>query len=90
MKPFKKAILFLIISWGLVAGLFYFVLPVLVWYLIKNDSYELIILAILIDGYYQAFYSVPILSIGAVILVGSINLIKPHLMMYTGANEAIS
>jgi hypothetical protein len=90
MKPVKKTIIFLIISWGLVAGIFYFVLPLLVWYLIRNDSYELIILAILIDGYYQAFYSIPMISIGAVILVGSINLIKPHLMMYNAVNEAIS
>lgn len=90
MKPLAKTLLFILIAWCLVAGLIFLALPLLLWYLIKNDSYELIILAILIDGYYQAFYSVPVLSIWATILVGTSNLIKPQLLMYTGQNEVVS
>lgn len=90
MKPLKKTLVFIVIAWCFVAGQTYLALPFLLWYLIKNDAYELIVLAILIDGYYQAFYSVPVLSIGATILVGTFNLIKPQLLMYTGKNEVIS
>lgn len=61
-----------------------------VWYMFRFTGFELIILAILIDGYFGAFYSVPVISILAIIMVFSIDLLKPTLLMYTSKNEMVS
>ena len=61
-----------------------------VWDMFRFTFFELIILAILIDGYFGAFYSVPVISILAIIMVFSIDLLKPTLLMYTSKNEMVS
>ncbi len=90
MRTLIRLIIILVIAWSLVAQIFFLAVPLCLYYLAKNDGYELILIAILVDGYYQAFYHTPFLSILAVFLVGLVNLIKPQLLMYTGDNEAIS
>jgi len=70
--------------------IFWFALVVTIWYVFRYSGYELIVLAILIDGYYGAFYSVPLLSIATLMFVFSINIIKPSLLMYTEKNEMVS
>ncbi len=60
------------------------------WYLFKNNGYELVLIGILIDGYYQAFYSVPTLTICSAVMVILASLIKPQLLMYTEDNEVVS
>lgn len=90
MSNILKIILFLLIVWCLLAQIFFIAIPLGILYLLKNDGYELILIAILVDGYYQAFYSVPILSIVTLISVILVNIIKPYLLMYTGDNEVIS
>lgn len=61
-----------------------------IWYMFCFTGFELIILAILIDGYFGAFYNIPIISILAIIMVFSIDLLKPTLLMYTSKDEMVS
>lgn len=79
-----------IITWCLMAQLYIVAIPLMVWYVFLVDGYELIAIAILVDGYYQAFYSVPVVSLATFGLVLFMDLSKPHLMMYTGGNEMVS
>jgi hypothetical protein len=58
------ALLFL--TWCLVAQLYFVAIPLAVWYLFKVDGHELILVSILVDGYYQAFYAVPIMSFATI------------------------
>jgi len=85
-----RILLFLLIAWGMLTQIFWFALVVTIWYVFRYSGYELIVLAILIDGYYGAFYSVPLLSIATLMFVFSINIIKPSLLMYTEKNEMVS
>jgi len=79
-----------LIAWGILAQFFLFALAITLWYVFRYSGYELIFLAILIDGYYGAFFSIPVLSISTLVLVVSINVIKPSLLMYTEKNEMVS
>jgi hypothetical protein len=90
MEKFTRVILLLLITWLLVAQVYFAAIPLGLWYLTKHRGYELIAVAILVDGYYQAFYSVPILSIATIMAVILIDLIKPQLLMYTDDNEMVS
>jgi hypothetical protein len=78
------------ITWCLVSQLYFVAVPLAVWYLFKVDGHELILVSILVDGYYQAFYSLPILSIATIGLIIFFDFIKPQLLMYTGGNEMVS
>jgi len=60
------------------------------WYMFRFFGFELIFLAILIDGYFGAFYEVPVVSIVTIILVFLIDSFKSLLLMYTDNNEAVS
>ena len=73
----------LLMQYFVVAGI------VAVFYMFKFVGYELIVLAILIDGYYGAFYSVPYLSIMTALAVFIVSIIKPYLL-YTERNEMVS
>ncbi len=90
MRKFFRILALLIITWSLIAQLNILAGLIALCYLIKFRGYELIAIAILVDGYYQAFYTMPLLSICTVVLVGLVNLIKPRLLMYTGDNETVS
>lgn len=79
-----------IITWCLVAQLYVVAIPLMLWYLLVLPGYELIAVAILVDGYYQAFFGVPVLSLGTFLTVLIFDFSKPYLMMYTGGNEMVS
>jgi hypothetical protein len=79
-----------VIVWCLVAQLYIIAIPLMLWYVLMLDGYELVWVSILVDGYYQAFYNIPVLSIGTLGVVVLVNVIKPYLMMYTGGNEMVS
>lgn len=87
---FLRTLLLILIVWCFIAQLYFIAGPLFIFYLFKYRGYELIVGAILIDGYYQAFYSLPLLSISTVISVFLVNLIKPQLLMYNGDNEVVS
>ncbi len=90
MKLAVQFFLIVAIIWSCVAGLFAASFLFALGYVFYFRGYELIFIAILIDGYYQAFYSFPILSVGTIIAVILIDFIKPQLLMYTGHNEMVS
>jgi hypothetical protein len=85
-----QVLLFLLITWMMLAQFFSFALFVAVWYVFRYSGYELIILAVLVDGYYGAFFSLPLLSLGTTAFVFFVNFIKPSLLMYTERNEMVS
>ena len=63
---------------------------VFIWYLLVYTGYELVALAILLDGYYGAFYAVPILTLGTFFVWITTDTIKRLLLLYTEKNEFIS
>ena len=79
-----------VITWCLVAQLYIVAVPLMVWYVIMVEGYELIAVAVLVDGYYQAFYGVPVVSLATFFLVFLMDISKPYLLMYTGGNEMVS
>jgi len=90
MSTTWRIITFLCITWLLVAQLYLLAIPLAIWYLLQSDGHELVLASVLVDGYYQAFYSFPVLSICSVCLVYFFDFIKPQLLMYTGGNEMVS
>jgi hypothetical protein len=90
MNTPTRILLVIFITWLLVAQIYWLALPLSLFYIIKNKGYDLVFVAILVDGYYQAFHSLPILSIGYLISTLLISFIKPKLLMYTEANETFS
>lgn len=89
MTPINRISLILFITWCLIAQLYLLAFPVAIYYLLKQHGYELVFVAILVDGYYQAFYSIPYLSIFTVSLIFILEMTKSHLLMYTDKNEII-
>ena len=90
MKYLIQFFALLLIVWSFVAGLLYLAVPFAFLYAFYFVGFELIVVAILIDGYYQAFYSFPWLSVCTIGLVFLIDFIKPQLLMYTEQNEMVS
>ena len=90
MKLAIQFFLILAIVWSCIASVFVVAIPLALGYCFYFRGFELIFLAILIDGYYQAFYSFPWLSVGTIAVVFLIDFIKPQLLMYTGHNEMVS
>lgn len=80
----------LVLVWLLTAQVYLVALPLGFWYIVKYKGYELVAVALLIDGYYQAFYTLPVLTISTFILVLLVDIIKPLLLVYTGGDEIIS
>lgn len=79
-----------LIVWTFIAGLLFLAIPLALLYIFFFRGFELVIAAILIDGYFQAFYSFPWLSILTIGVVFLMDFIKPQLLMYTGQNEMVS
>ncbi len=84
-----RIFLFIIIALLILTPFFWWAGLIAVWYMFRFTGYELIILAILIDGYFGAFYSIPIISILTIVTVFSIDLLKPTLLMYTSKDEMV-
>lgn len=61
-----------------------------IWYIFRFSGYELIVLAVLVDGYFGAFYNVPVITIVTTVLVFTIDFLKPTLLLYTGKDEVVS
>lgn len=90
MKQIIQFSLIIALVWLCIAGLFVVAIPLALGYIFYFRGFELIFIAIMIDAYYQAFYSFPWLSVGTIGAVFLIDFIKPHLLMYTGHNEMVS
>ncbi|HMO78030.1 MAG TPA: hypothetical protein PKA42_03610 [Candidatus Paceibacterota bacterium] len=89
MKISWRITTLLLITWLLVGGLFIIASAFLLLYLYYFRGYELVVVGILIDGYYQYFYEWPLFSLSMLSIVILANLIKPHLLMYNVNNEMV-
>ena len=58
-------------------------LPLLFWYAVWYQTYELIIVAVLIDGYVGGFYDWPLYTIITTALVLILEWVRPRIMFYT-------
>lgn len=56
----------------------------------RFTGYELIVMAVLVDGYFGAFYTLPIIGISTITLVFLVDLLKPSLLVYTKTDEMVS
>lgn len=81
---------FIILTWLLMAQLFFLAVPLAIYYLFKYPAFELMVLAIVFDGYYFKFYEVPVASLAVVVMVVLANFIKPRLLMYTKDDASLS
>lgn len=83
--------LFLIlITLLIITPLYGLAILIALWYMFRFTGYELILLAVLVDGYFGAFDAVPILSIATICVVFLVDLLKPSLLMYTKNDEMVS
>lgn len=73
----------------MVAGLLWLALGLMIYYLYHFRGYELILVGILVDGYYQYFYGWPIFSLSSLIIVILVDMIKPLLLIYNGNHEMV-
>ncbi len=84
-----RIFIFIVIALLMLTPFFWLAGIISVWYMFRFTGFELIVLAILIDGYFGAFYNIPIISISTIIMVFSIDLLKPTLLMYTSKDEMV-
>ena len=80
----------IIITTLIITPLYILARPLGVWYMFRFTGYELIVVAVLVDGYFGAFYTLPIISISTITLVFLVDLLKPSLLMYTKTDEMVS
>jgi hypothetical protein len=80
----------IIITTLIITPLYILAIPLGVWYMFRFTGYELIVMAVLVDGYFGAFYTLPIISISTITLVFLVDLLKPSLLMYTKTDEMVS
>ncbi len=80
----------IIITTLIITPLYILAIPLGVWYMFRFTGYELIVMAVLVDGYFGAFYTLPIISISTITLVFLVDLLKPSLLMYTKTDEIFS
>lgn len=90
MGIFTRICVIAVLVWLLLAQAYIVVLPLGFWYITKFRGYELVLVALLSDGYYQSFYTIPFLTIGTFLVVFLVDVIKPQLLVYTGGDENIS
>jgi len=83
MTLLLRPIVFILIVWLLVAGFFVTAGILTFIYLLFYSGYEILILAILADGYYQHFDTMPIFSLIAILAIIFLEFLKPLLLMYT-------
>lgn len=75
--------IFVLITILMLTPFFWLAIPLAVIYTFYFTGYELMILAIMLDGYFGAFYTLPLISIFTIFLVYLMSLLKPLLLMYT-------
>ena len=85
-----RLLLLLSITTLIITPLYILAIPLGLWYMFRFTGYELIILAVLVDGYFGAFNTLPIISILTIASVFLVDLLKPSLLMYTKTDEMVS
>jgi len=74
-------LLFLLILFAVLQNALFLAAAAVSFFSIKYSAYPLIPLAIMLDAYFGAFYTVPILSICAVVWATGVELIRPRLFV---------
>ena len=82
--------LFTILSFCTFVGAHYFAAAIFLYYLFRYTGPELVVLALLVDGYVGAFYSVPWISLGVASAWFLTTIIKQRLLLYTDTHEVVS
>ena len=85
-----RLLFFIAIATLIITPLYLAAVLLAIWYMFRFTGYELIILAILVDGYFGAFNELPVISLLTIVLVFLIDLLKPSLLMYTKNDEMVS
>ncbi len=85
-----RLLIIIIIAALVITPLYLAAIPLVIWYMFRFTGYELIILAVLVDGYFGAFNSLPIISLLTIVSVFLVDLLKPSLLMYTKNDEMVS
>jgi len=75
--------LLILLAFTFISQLYFIFAGLFVFYLVRYESLELVVLAILLDAYYGAFYSLPLLSLVTLLVWISSLFIKQRLLMYT-------
>lgn len=71
-------------GWLVVAGIIF------VGYLFFYTGYELVVVALLLDGYYGAFSGIPYLTLSAFGAWSGVLLLRQQLLLYTQKDEIVS
>ena len=85
-----RLLIIIIIAALVITPLYLAAIPLVIWYMFRFTGYELIILAVLVDGYFGAFNSLPIISLLTIVSVFLVDLLKPSLLMYSKNDEMVS
>ena len=85
-----RLLIFIIIAALIITPLYLVTIPLAIWYMFRFTGYELIVLAVLVDGYFGAFHALPIISLLTIVSVFLVDLLKPSLLMYTKTDEMVS
>lgn len=83
MHYLLRFILVIILTWLVIAELYILAIPLFLAYVFFYTGFELVLLAVLIDGYYFAFYDWPRVTLFTFAVVLAMAFIKPRLFMYT-------
>lgn len=81
--PVRHVVTGVAVGIGLLAGWWWIYAPIAVWYSVRTNGLWLVLLAVLVDGYYGAFYIVPYQSLIMLTIVLAAELLRPHLFTAT-------
>ena len=81
--------IFLLLILSILTQSYYIAALLFISYMLWFTGYEIVILAMLIDGYYGAFYNFPTLTVMTFLLFTLVTYLK-KLLLYTGGDEVIS
>jgi hypothetical protein len=74
-------VLFFIILFSVLQNALFLAAAAVSYFSVKYSAYPLIPLAIVIDAYFGAFYTVPVLSLLSVVWVAGVEFIRPRLFV---------
>ncbi len=85
-----RALLFLAIAMSFISQFYVVALLCFLASLFYFTGFELVILAVLLDGYFNAFATIPLLSLGVFSIWSAVFLLREQLLLYTRAHETLS
>ena len=86
MHSIPHLFLVISISVALLLGWWFVYVPLLVWYAVYTDPWWIVVVAIIIDGYYGAFYMVPYQSLLVFMIVFVMSYLRPYFLTRSVTN----